>query len=171
MRLGGVAERLVEMATAALVLLIAAVLLLQVVGRHVLAYPFSWPEEVAGFLFVWLIFLGSVVAYRRRSLIGIEWLPGLLPPLGREAMRLVSNLIVVAFLVTLIWQGIEATIAAAATRTTVLRFSWLWVYLALPVGFGGLLIAFLIAIFNDLRSWPQRLRDRRDAHRLGESGL
>ena len=155
-------QRLLEFVAGMLVLAIAAILLLQVVGRHVFEYPFSWPEEVAGFMFVWLIFLGAITAYRRGGLIGIDWLIGKLQPLPREIIRMLSNLIVIVLLAALIWNGVEATVAASGTRTTVLRFTWAWIYAAMPIGFAVLLLSFIITLLGEIRRFSRRLRADHD---------
>ncbi|MEQ9811984.1 MAG: TRAP transporter small permease [Azospirillaceae bacterium] len=159
--------RIIEVITGLLVLLIAGVLLVQVLGRHLLQYPFSWPEEVAGFLFVWLIFLGAGVAYRRGGLIGIDWLLSKASSRLAAAIKLVSDLTVLALLVGLVWTGVEATVGVAGTSTTVLRFSWGWVYLAFPIGCGLLLFAFARDIARDLhrlRTGGHENHEREDDH-------
>jgi len=158
--------RVVEVITGLLVLSIAGVLLLQVLGRHLLEYPFSWPEEVAGFLFVWLIFLGAVVAYRRGGLIGIDWLLSKASTRIAAMVKLISDLLVMALLVGLVWTGVEATAGVAGTSTTVLRFSWGWVYLAFPIGCALLLSAFAVNLAHDVR----RLRAGGDEPRRPEDG-
>lgn len=132
------------------VIAIACVLLLQVIGRNVLQYPFPWPEEVAGFLFVWLIFFGATHAYVQGGLISIDWLLEKLSPVLRGLLKLTSDLIVIAILAGLVWVGVQATQAAVGSRTTVLRFSWAWVYLAFPAGSGLLFVAFLVNLLRDV---------------------
>lgn len=151
------ADRIVGVLTGAIVLAIAFILLLQVVGRHVLQYPLPWPEEVAGFLFVWLIFIGAFQAYRSGGLIGIDWLVGQLPPVASDCIRLVSDLLVILLLAGLIWTGTDALLAASGSRTTMLRFSWAWVYLAFPVGCALLLLAFVSDFLRNARRFYSSL--------------
>ena len=154
-------NRIAELMSGALLLAIAAILLLQVASRHVLAYPLPWPEEMAGFLFVWLIFIGAIRAYRSGGLIGIDWLIGKLPPVPRDIVRLSSDVVVILLLVGLIWTGIEATIAAIGSRTTMLRFSWAWVYLAFPIGCAMLLLSFVSTFLREAGDLLDRLSERR----------
>ena len=42
----------------------AAVVGLQVVGRHVLRQPYPWTEEIARLLLVWLMCVGGIAALR-----------------------------------------------------------------------------------------------------------
>lgn len=159
--LQAVGLRLIEISTGLLVMIVAAVLMLQVVGRHILQYPFSWPEEFAGFLFVWVVFLGALVAYRQGGLIGISWFTQMLPRRWRAAVRLLSNLIVLALLAALVWKGTQAALDSAGMRTTVLQFSWAWVYAALPVGLFLLLLSFAIDTWRSLLFFidPDRFPD------------
>jgi len=163
-------DRVAGLVSGALVLAIAAILLLQVIGRHVLEYPLPWPEEVAGFLFVWLIFIGAIRAYRSGGLIGIDWLIGKLPPVPRDLVRLSSDIVVILLLIGLIWTGIEATIAASGSRTTMLRFSWAWVYLAFPIGCGMLLLAFVSAFLRDAVDLVSRLSGRSNGNGPDDEG-
>ncbi len=140
-------QRILVLLTSALAIAIAAVLLLQVISRMILQYPFAWPEEMAGFLFTWLIFLGVSVAYRSGSMIGIDWLVQRAPQRLMRIVHLASSLIVIVTLVFLIWKGVEATLAALPSKTTVLRFSWAWVYASFPVGFALLLFSFMLDFF------------------------
>lgn len=157
--------RAVSVLTGFLVVAIAAILLLQVLGRHVFEYPFPWPEEVAGFMFVWLIFLGAIVAYRQGGLIGIDWVLGKLPSTIARVVRLVSDALVIGLLVGFVWTGVEATIAASGLSTTVLRFSWAWVYLAFPIGCTILLLAFVVSFLRDLSSFKGQTPETPDTQK------
>lgn len=142
-------QRVLVLLTSLLAVAIAVILLLQVVSRMILHYPFAWPEEVAGFLFTWLIFLGVSVAYRSGTMIGIDWLVQMAPQRVRGYVHLASSLVVILTLAFLIWKGIDATLAAQSSKTTVLRFSWAWVYVSFPVGFALLLFSFLLDFLSD----------------------
>ena len=130
--------------TSAITVAIACVLLLQVVSRMIFKYPFAWPEELAGFLFVWLIFLGVSVAYRSGGMIGINWLVQMLPAWARAVINAITSLLMILLLFFLVWKGVETTLKAASSQTTVLRFSWAWVYAAFPVGFSLLLASVML---------------------------
>lgn len=136
-------ERTVQTAlvfvTSAITVALACILLLQVVSRMIFKYPFAWPEELAGFLFTWLIFLGVSVAYRSGRMIGIDWLVQMLPIRARGVINIITSLLMILLLLFLVWIGVETTLKSSSTQTTVLRFSWAWVYAAFPVGFSLML--------------------------------
>lgn len=147
---------ILDVVTGALVVVIAAILLLQVVGRYVLEYPFTWPEELAGFLFVWVIFLGALLAYRGGQMIGIPIFVEMLPPRWTRAVRLATNLVVLVVLVLMIVEGVDAARAAAGMRTTVTGLSWAYIYLALPIGFFLLALGYLGTVVRDARETWRR---------------
>ena len=66
----GPAERLLHWSIAFLVLAQAAVVGLQVVGRHVLRHPIPWTEEIARLLLVWLMCAGGIAALFAASIRG-----------------------------------------------------------------------------------------------------
>ena len=76
--------KLLEMVMAACM----AVMVLLVFGNVVLRYAFNSgitvSEEISRWLFVWLTFLGAVVALREHAHLGTDMLVGRLGPLGKK---------------------------------------------------------------------------------------
>lgn len=66
-----------------------------VFGNVVLRYAFNTgitvSEEVARWLFVWMTFVGAVIALRKHAHLGVDSLVGRLPTRARKACFLVSN--------------------------------------------------------------------------------
>src|ERR1700726_3007266 len=55
----------VEIPVAALTAVEIVILFAGVVARYVVQQPFTWSDELASILFLWLAMLGAVVAFRR----------------------------------------------------------------------------------------------------------
>lgn len=74
-----------------------AIMVVLVFGNVVMRYVFNSgiavSEELARLGFVWLIFLGAIVALRERSHIGIDMLVTRLPPIGKRACLLINTLL------------------------------------------------------------------------------
>src|SRR5947199_8061248 len=64
-RIEGWLGRMVEVPVALLTALEVLILLAGVVSRYVFHRPFTWSDELASILFLWLAMLGAVVAFRR----------------------------------------------------------------------------------------------------------
>jgi len=54
---------------------LTAVVALQVLNRLVLHQPFIWSEEIARFLFLWVVLLGAAISVRRRRHFVVDVLP------------------------------------------------------------------------------------------------
>src|SRR3569833_3316251 len=95
------AERLVEW----LMALALAVMVVLIFGNVVLRYAFNsgfaWAEELSRLMFVWLIFLGAILALRRHAHLGVEILQARLPRGARRACALFSHLLMLFGL----WRG------------------------------------------------------------------
>src|SRR3712207_1245163 len=80
-----------------LIALFLAIMVVLVFGNVVLRYAFNSgitvSEEVSRWLFVWLTFLGAVVAMREHGHLGVDSLVKRLPTLGKKGCLIVSQLL------------------------------------------------------------------------------
>lgn len=81
----------------ALIALALAIMVVLVFGNVVLRYAFNsgitMSEEVSRWLFVWVTFLGAVVAVRERAHLGTDFLVAHLPVLGKKICLVVGHLL------------------------------------------------------------------------------
>lgn len=79
------------------IVLCLAVMVVLVFGNVVLRYAFNSgitvSEELSRWLFVWLTFLGAIVAMRDRAHLGMDSVVSRLPMWGKKACYLVSNVL------------------------------------------------------------------------------
>jgi len=86
---------------------------LQIFSRYTELIPsYIWTEEMARFLFVWMIMIGAMLGIREGRHFEVDIWPRLAPR-PQAALRLVANLAVLAFALVFVWAGIEFT-----------RFAW-----------------------------------------------
>jgi TRAP-type transport system small permease protein len=91
-----------------LVALFLAVMVVLVFGNVFLRYAFNTgitvSEELSRWLFVWMTFLGALVALREHSHLGVDTLVKRLPPLGKK-ICLVLSLVLMLYVTWLLLQG------------------------------------------------------------------
>ncbi|MGB5255677.1 MAG: TRAP transporter small permease [Woeseiaceae bacterium] len=101
-----------------LVVLVAAMVISvtwQILSRYLFVVPAAWTEELARFLLIWIGMLGAAYAYRRRSHLGLDLLPGKLEGNGKAVLNIVTHLVCLSFaavvlvvgggsLVTMTWE-------------------------------------------------------------------
>ena len=84
-----------------LVVLIAAVGV-NVFGRFVLNQSMPGSDELARFLFIWVIFLGAALAHLHKEHIAVSLLVDRLPPGGRRAMVVLQELVILTVVVAIL---------------------------------------------------------------------
>lgn len=137
------AERLVEW----LMGLALAVMVVLVFGNVVLRYAFSsgiaWAEEISRLMFVWLIFLGAILALRQHAHLGMEMLQAMLPPPLRRACAVISHLLMLYGLWLFLEGSWTQTVIGLGTYSTVLGYPT-----ALMAGSGLLCAASMMLILG-----------------------
>jgi len=92
----------------ALIAAALAVMVVLVFGNVVLRYGFNSgitvSEEVSRWLFIWMTFLGAVVALKEHGHLGVDMVVQKLPPLGKKACLAVGH-VVMLYIVWLLFQG------------------------------------------------------------------
>lgn len=106
---------------------------LQVILRYVFGSSLSWSEELARYIFIWQIWMGTSVAQRDRSHVRIEALGG--EGTGRKVIHIVSDLIWLIFCLLLVKYGFElvCSIFRRGLISAAMRMPMYLVYLSLPV--------------------------------------
>jgi TRAP-type C4-dicarboxylate transport system permease small subunit len=82
---------------AGLLLVFTIVVFLQVITRFVIKMPLPWTEEVARFLFIWMVFLGSAVGVRKVLHYRIVMLIDTLPEKARSILDVFVTLFILVF--------------------------------------------------------------------------
>jgi TRAP-type transport system small permease protein len=95
-------------AVEALIAFMLAVMVLLVFGNVVLRYGFNSgitvSEEVSRWLFIWITFLGAIVALRERRHLGVDMVVAKLPPLGKK-LCLAASYLLMLYMLWLLFQG------------------------------------------------------------------
>lgn len=150
--------RLLTWLLAASVAVLVVPVSLQIFSRYTELIPaFIWTEEMARFLFVWMIMLGAMLGVRESSHFVVDvW-----PRLGSRTaarLRIVANLFVLIAALAFLWWGIEFT-RFALGRVSELAELPLWlIHVAWPLA-GATWIAFLgEQFYDDVRTALGRTR-------------
>jgi TRAP-type transport system small permease protein len=78
---------------------------LQIFSRYTELIPsYIWTEEMARFLFVWMIMLGAMLGIHENRHFEVDIWPRL-SPRPQAALRLVANLAVLGFALVFVWAG------------------------------------------------------------------
>lgn len=132
-RVSSAYARLLSMLLVASVAIIIVPVSLQIFSRYTSLIPsYIWTEEMARFLFVWMIMIGAMVGIRESTHFEVDIWP-VLSPRSSALLRIISSVAVLAFAFVFIWGGWQFT-SFAWNRNSELAELPLWlIHIAWPV--------------------------------------
>jgi TRAP-type C4-dicarboxylate transport system permease small subunit len=81
---------------------------MQVIARFTPLLPaYIWTEELARFLFIWMVMLGAMIGVREGTHFEVDVWPDL-KPRATALLRIVSHLFVLVFALVFIWWGTDS---------------------------------------------------------------
>jgi len=124
-------KSLSEILNSALAILLAAMSIL-VLGNVILRYIFHsgimWSEEMSRYLFVWMIIIGIIVAFKENLHFGVDIVTKALPKTTQKVFAIVSNIIILYILWILLKGSWEMTMLNINTTAPVTGLPLKFVY-------------------------------------------
>ncbi|MDX9862931.1 MAG: TRAP transporter small permease [Rhodospirillales bacterium] len=121
-------------------------LILQIVFRYLFNASLSWSEELALFLFTWVVLLAGSVGVREHMHVRLVLIRDRFPPFGRKCFDFMAESLTIGFGLLLVVKGWDyiATTAEQGMVSAAVRYPLEFLYLAAPLA--GALIVFHGAI-------------------------
>ncbi|PTM39186.1 TRAP transporter small permease subunit [Bosea sp. 124] len=144
-------HRVLCMLLAVMLAVLVVPVTVQIFSRFTSLIPhYIWTEEMARFLFVWTIMIGSIVGVRESAHFDVDLWPRL-SPRGNAALRLFARLCILLLAFVFLWMGIEFT-EQAIYRISELAEMPLWIiHLAWPIAGASWILFVGELIYDDLR--------------------
>ncbi|AXF55295.1 TRAP transporter small permease [Salicibibacter kimchii] len=144
-------------------LVMTIVIFLQVMTRFVFTavdiyISIPWAEELARYLMIWIVFIGGALATRHAKLIAVDALVFAVPKVPGKLIKIFAHILSLLFYVCLLIIGIQWANIGLTVRAPVMGFSMIYVYLAMAVG-AGLMILNTITLFIDTALNKKDIRD------------
>ncbi|MBY3383465.1 TRAP transporter small permease [Rhizobium laguerreae] len=109
----------------------------QVFCRYVLNDSPSWTEPGSVMLMSWFIFLGAAVGIRENNHLGFDVLLYVLPKSGKRVLRMISDVVILAFGAGMVWYG--GALMSLTWNTTLPSLGISGAFDYLPLAGGGML--------------------------------
>ncbi len=118
---------------------------LQVVMRYFFRESLTWSEEIARFVFLWMVWLGAGLATKYDAHLKIGIFIDKMGPTLRKKVDFVATLIWISFSAFLFWKGGELTLVLIHRHqlSPVLEIPMALAYAAVPMGAGIMLLRLL----------------------------
>ncbi len=146
--------RALELAAMAMMAGLIGVIAYSVFARQVLRISVAWSEEVGAGLLMWMAMLGAAAVWSRRGHIAIDVLLRRLAPRPRWALSLGIELASLLLFAVILWGAASMMQVSANNHTTALRISLSWLYLALVVGVGTMVVFSLLHLWRLVTRGP-----------------
>jgi TRAP-type C4-dicarboxylate transport system permease small subunit len=128
--------RRAENALAAMLAIMFAAFLVQIVFRYVLQLPLGWPHEISVVMWIWLVLWGAAFVLREEEEIRFDlFYAAARPPVRRAMFLLAATALVALYAISLpaVWDYVTF-MRVERTAYMKIRFDWLFsIYIAFAV--------------------------------------
>ncbi|WP_227935199.1 TRAP transporter small permease [Alkalihalobacillus deserti] len=126
-------EYLEEYVLILLSILTVVIVFTQVFMRYVLGDSLTWSEEVARYLFIWMIYIGVSYGVKKGKHLGVDAFPMMFEKKGKLIIDMITTIAFFIFAVVISYYGFD--IVLRVTReSAALELPMGWVYAAPVVG-------------------------------------
>ncbi|WP_425049833.1 TRAP transporter small permease [Psychromarinibacter sp. S121] len=101
--------------------------------RYGLRNSLYWANEVPNVILIWIVFMGSVVAFYERRHIAFSALVDALPATVQRVLSILAELVVLGFLVALVFYGYTIVSGAMNSLSDALKIPRGYFYLCMPI--------------------------------------
>jgi TRAP-type C4-dicarboxylate transport system permease small subunit len=122
----------------------------QVIWRFVFNNPFSWSEEIARFIQVWMILLTASICIKKGKHLAVDYATHALPFHYAKFLKIITMIIAMIFTVFIIIFGIQMMTITANEITPALRIPIAIVYAAFPIAGTLMFIETLILLIRTI---------------------
>ncbi len=131
------------------------VVFLQVVTRYVFHAPFLWSEEVARYLFLWVVMMGASMSVKkeRHFIIELFKVEEIRNRNLRKLLRLIPNLSILVFALLMAILGYEYFLVSKFRMGVNLQISMQYVFIAIPIAGVSMVIYNLYHLVNFIKGW------------------
>lgn len=114
--------------------------------RYILKAPLPWSEELARYLMIWGASLGSFVAFREGSHVGVTFIMDRVRGTIGVFLKRLSQIILIIFITIVVKEGFSLIFKLKGQTSPAMEIPMSLAYLAIPVGFLLILLEALIMI-------------------------
>ncbi len=131
--------------------LMLLIVFLQVITRYVFNYTPYFGEELARYLFVWVVFLSLPLVARSGGHMAIETLTSIAKGATLKFLNIVADLCSIIFLAIMVVCGVQMVIRTSFQTSPAMMIPMSWVYSVIPFGCAVMLLYTLANLVDVLR--------------------
>jgi len=136
-----------------LLAVIVIIVFSNVLSRYLLNASLAWSDEISRMMFIWLVFLGAIIAYVNNEHLGLDIFIKIFPKKTTQVFILIAD-IVVFFSLTIVFKGgIDMTVDSFESGwvSSAVPIQYGYIYLVVPISAALMLIECLLKFINDIK--------------------
>ena len=141
----------IKYAVAILLVCMVIIVFSNVISRYFLKAALAWSEEVSRFMFIWLVFLGAVLAYQSNEHLGLDLITKKLPKKIGLVVAIICDLIVMYALFLITVGGQDLAIQSWKWLSPATSVSYGIVYLIVPICGGLMLLQTVLKLYYHVK--------------------
>ena len=126
--------------------------LIQVISRTFLPKTPSWTEELARYLFIYMVAFGSSVAVHKKEFVAVDLIIDFLPKIIRKLIELVINIVLLLFVTFVLLKSVLSfAILEYMMVSTAMQVPMQYIYFSMIILFGLLILSFVMEILYQVK--------------------
>ena len=126
--------------------------LIQVISRSFLPKTPSWTEELARYLFIYMVAFGSSVAVHKKEFVAVDLIIDFLPKIIRKLIELVINIVLLLFVTFVLLKSVLGfAILEYRMVSTAMQVPMQYIYFSMIILFGLLILSFVMEILYQVK--------------------
>ena len=125
--------------------------LIQVISRTFLPKTPSWTEELARYLFIYMVAFGSSVAVHKKEFVAVDLIIDFLPKIIRKLIELVINIVLLFVTFVLLKSVLSFAILEYRMVSTAMQVPMQYIYFSMIILFGLLILSFVMEILYQVK--------------------
>lgn len=126
--------------------------LIQVISRTFLPKTPSWTEELARYLFIYMVTFGASVAVHKKEFVAVDLIIDFLPKIIRKLIELVINIVLLLFVTFVLLKSVLGfAILEYRMVSTAMQVPMQYIYFSMIILFGLLILSFVMEILYQVK--------------------
>lgn len=126
--------------------------LIQVISRTFLPKTPSWTEELARYLFIYMVAFGASVAVHKKEFVAVDLIIDFLPKIIRKLIELVINIVLFLFVTFVLLKSVLGfAILEYRMVSTAMQVPMQYIYFSMIILFGLLILSFVMEILYQVK--------------------
>ncbi|MEW6068884.1 MAG: TRAP transporter small permease [Nitrospirota bacterium] len=113
---------------------------IQVFSRYILRHPLTWPTEFSIYCYIYIVYIGAVLATREGSHVGFDIIYERFSKKTRLLINIFGNIFVILLILTTFSASIDYIKLVGSIKSSAMNIPWSVILISFPIGMGMIIL-------------------------------